>query len=645
MHVIMKKLLYTIGIMMFASAALSPLISTISSAQFSGADKDVPFSTARLSSKLIEATGLNPAANWAEIFGTKDEKEVGQDLYMLIYKKTQDEPEKKAFKNTAGKYGMSEADLVLVLNGNYTNLLKKKPGMRQEELIAKISEIQQIAKEEKELQSLQADIKASVEPNEIFANGDLTDSGFDLINDLQIIENLLFLKSDPIDVGKDYVASESGAEPTPPETPAPPAGTPPGGTTPGGHTPASPSVTPAGTQEENPAGTQESGAVVPGQPPAGGGGATGGAPAGEGAAAGATTAEGKLNPNSCFAGTSVDAALKDFDEKKKTDTNYKDNSANQPASPKSSTTGGSGTGGAGGSGSPGGSDAGSGGSGGAAGGEGPTGTASAFLAIKPETTPPVQPAPAATWTKPKECTDVFCMYVNFISAPMTTKYKTSDNCIACHAEKINDILKKVINTTLIPSKAPGNLGESAKCKKAMSIGFGSISMFMYATPMPILTPPNDDLVFGTNIEDDWYNYCNTVAFPFSCRKQAPPASLNESKYEIPPSVVDMVSKDATLNASGSTTFAVLAKKIDAATTGFEQAKNVGMQQYSVAQGADKAIGFYNPLKSELEQMNYYFANIRDILHSLHEKAGEGDIPHNIPGPQACIDIKNKKECE
>ena len=77
-------------------------------------------------------------------------------------------------------------------------------------------------KEERELQHLQADIKAAVEPSEIFANGNLDDSGFDLINDLQIIEKLLFLKSNPIDVGKAYVAEEEEeAAPPVPAAPAP----------------------------------------------------------------------------------------------------------------------------------------------------------------------------------------------------------------------------------------------------------------------------------------------------------------------------------------------------------------------------------------------------------------------------------------
>jgi hypothetical protein len=613
----MKKLLYTIGFLMMISAALQPT-GLLHAEQFSGKEEDVPFSAARLSSKITSAIGLNPAANWMEIFGKKDDKDVGKDLYMVIYKKTQDEPQKQAGKNIAGKYGMPEADMVRILQGDYTKMIEKKPGMTQEEAMKKISEIQQLYAEEKDILQLKADIKAAVEPNEIFANGDINDSGFDLINDLQIIENLLFLKSDPIDVGGTFGAGgeEAGEEGATGSTSQPSTGG--TGGTGGG--------TGSGSGAGGTGGTGSTGQAVSGAD----GGTSDGGSAGAGSGTGGTSQpSGKLNPNSCFGSGELGKALAEFEARKADNPQFKDKS--QGAAPYA------GTGGAGGGGT------GSGTTGGGASGESPTGKTSSalgtdFMPPKPDNSPAAAAAPADNWLKEKLCPGFFCLDVKFIMKPATSSYQNADNCIACHAEKINDTLKKVINHTLVPSKAPGNLGESAKCKKAVGTAFGSISMNFYAVAMPVLTPVNDDLVYGTNIEDDWYNYCNAVAFPFSCRKEKAPASPEQSNYVVPATITDMASKKEISYAQETLPLETLSRNVETAAVGLQNERQQNLVSYSVSQKADNAIGYFNPLKVELNLMNYYFSNIRDLLHSLHEKV------NGIPGDPACTKLRDKKTC-
>jgi hypothetical protein len=610
----MKKLLYTIGLMMMASVALQPT-GLLHAEQFSGKEEDVPFSTARLASKIESAIGLDPAANWTEIFGAKDDKDVGKNLYMVIYKKTQDEPQKQAGKNIAGKFGMPEVDLVRILQGDYTKLVEKKPGMTQEEAMKKIAEIQQLYAEEKDLLQLKADIKAAVEPNEIFANGDINDSGFDLINDLQIIENLLFLKSDPIDVGGTYSGGDEGGAPAE-GAPAPGGGT----QTAGGGGSAGGTQTSGGAGGTGKTGQPVTGTGTPESGSAGNAGETGGT--------GSVQTPGQLNPNSCFSQNDLGKALDEFETKKGTDSNFKDNSSTGQTPYSGSGIGGSG------SGAPGSSGTGTGGASTSA----STSGSNDFMPAKPDTTPPAVAAPPGEWLKEKLCPGFFCLNVKMVTKPATSAYQNADNCIACHAEKINDTLKKVINHTLVPSKAPGNLGESAKCKKAVSTAFGSISMNFYAIAMPVLTPVNDDLVYGMSIEDDWYNYCNAVAFPFSCRKTDPPASPEESTYVIPPSISDMVSKKEISNSTETTSIETLSRNLETGVLGMEAEKASGVDAYQISQNADNSIGLIGPLKVELNLMNYYFANIRDILHSLHEKVD------SIPGTQACTVLRDKKEC-
>lgn len=627
-----KKALYTIGFMMMFSAAFQPS-GPLYAEQFSGDDKDVPFSTARLASKITSAIGLDPNANWFDTFGAEDEKDVGKDLYMIIYSKTQDQPQKQANKSIAGKYGMPEADLVRILQGDYTKLVEEKPGMTQEEAMRKISEIQQLYKEEKDLLQLKADIKAAVEPNEIFANGDINDSGFDLINDLQIIENLLFLKSDPIDVGGTFNPFEDGGGEGGTVSTSQPST--------GGSAGTGSAGSSAGGTGTTPGTGGTTGSADDGSPGTGGTGTSAGSTGTTPGAIGVGGTDGQVNPASCFAPDNLSDALRDFEEKKGTDPNFKDNSTGQTA-----FSGGAPGGTAGGL-----SGAGSGVTGGASpgttsGSGAATGASSAqasetddFLAPKADTALKAVAAPPGEWLKEKLCPGVFCLTVEIISAPVTSTYQNTDNCIACHAEKINDVLKKVINHTLIPAKAPGNLGESATCKKAMGTAFGSISMNFYAVAMPVLTPVNDDLVYGPNIEDDWYNYCNAVAFPFSCRKaDAPPSSPEASTYVIPPSINDMTSKKEITNSTETTSMETLSRNIETAAVNMANERVTALRAYEITKKADNSVGFFNPLKVELNLMNYYFANIRDLLHSLHEKVDA------IPGTQACTELRDKKEC-
>jgi len=67
--------------------------------------------------------------------------------------------------------------------------------MSQEDLINKMTEMRQKVDEQQQILAFKADIEQATTPSEIFANGDVKDSGFDLINDLEIIEKLLFLKN------------------------------------------------------------------------------------------------------------------------------------------------------------------------------------------------------------------------------------------------------------------------------------------------------------------------------------------------------------------------------------------------------------------------------------------------------------------
>lgn len=588
----MKKILYILGFLMFASIVVRPIAVFSATEPFSGKEEDVPYSSARVFSKIIGATGMNPNADWGTSFGQSNEEDVGKDLYLMVYRKVNVDPQQKALKNIAGKYGMTEAALNSILHGDYTALFEKKKSMSQEEAQKKLSEIQQLFKEEAELQSLEANVKSAVEPSEIFANGDLADSGFDLINDLDIIEKILFLKTNPIDIGAGYSSSDDSSADSSGGAPSGSGVNPPADTS---------DILVDGSSGGSSQQTQESQEST---------GST------QNPLTGGTLPSDNLDPNTCFAGDNYQSALSKFEKKAATDPDYKD------GTDKGKDTGKN----------PGDNEK--------TGSNSSALTASDdFLPVQPPpSAPPIQPAEAGDWLQEDVCEDVFCIFVKSVTAPATSSFAKSDNCIACHAEKINDVLKDLINHSLVPNKAPGNMMESGKCKKAMSTGFSSVSMNFYASPMPIKTPQNDDIIFGTNIEDDWYNYCNAVAFPFGCKKEKAPTDASKVEYTLPPVISNTVAAKVTSQASDSASFGTVNADIQKGIDAYNLERSLGATKVDTGVKADAGSSFFGPLKTEMDSMNSYFINFSDILQSLHEKVD------TMPGSQACTDIKSKKEC-
>lgn len=603
----MKKILYIFGFLMLATFVVKPFIAQSAVQQFSGKEEDVPYSSARVFSKIVSATGANPDADWGQSFGSSNEQDIGKDLYITIYSKTENQPQKQAYKNTAANYGMPESNMVRILYGDYGPLIEKKPTMTQEEAQKKIAEIQQKFKEEKELLSLKANIKAAVEPNEIFANGDLDDSGFDLINDLRIIEQILFLKSQPTDIGGTYESQEST------------------GTGSAAVSSSQSSSASEGYQEPVVGGAgegdvgQSEGDDAFNEPSTGSGSESGSEPGDD-----FSVEAQQFDPNSCFANGEYEKALDDFLQKAKEDKNFINNSDSEklPGSQKNQKK----------AEKPGDGE-----------GEGELAVTAGqdFLPeVVPPAAPPVSPAPADNWLKDTLCPGILCLEVQFIKKPASSQYSNSDNCIACHVEKTNDVLKDVINHTLAPNKAPGNIGESAKCKDSMGAAFSSISMNVYVVPMPVKTPLNDDLIYGTSIEDEWQTFCNTVSFfPLEeCQKSANKGK--GSTYTLPPSIVDTVSKKAISQASAGTPTTKVVEDISTAVQGYTIARDEEIAHLNSAQKSDEKVLSFRPLQTEMDNMNLYFNNIRDILHSLHEEVSS--VPSST---QACTEILNKKECK
>ncbi len=609
----MKKTLYIIGALMFLTALASPQMVTTVFGQDGQSQDDSGCAGLNRSCIFSKFTNLiSGGKDWTDTFGSDDPAKAGQNLYSKIYDLTLNQPEEQAFKNTAGKYGTTEAEMAQIVDGNFTAILGRKPNLTQEELFNKMSEIQEKFLEESDILGLQADINSTVQPNEMFANGDVSDSGFDLVNDLRMIETILFKKSDPIDIGASIADSGAGFD----SVASALAGAAPGNSFTGAGTPAGNAAAGKGGASKEKSAASDGATTDSANSSGAGNAASGGAdPAG-------------FNPNSCYADNSIDKALDQFakDNQQKSDfTSQNPNAGNGSASKENQNAATS-----------------AGASSAAAPSRSPANknTADPNEDPLPAVAEPLQavtPAPAAKWLKNPPCTDVFCITLQYTQKPVSL-YQISDNCIACHIEKINEKLKETIGHNLTPGKATGNLLEPGVCKKAAFNLLNDTGLNFYAISKPVQTPPNDDLIYGVGLAEEWKRYITSYKpFPFAEKGPGTPADPNTDPF--PPNALERATESALTNGGPGATFSDVQQAIDD-----ELSANAAQQTHAVAIAenslqSDTDAGFYKSIIHEVDQMNYYFDLFQNILHSLHEPI------KSIPGQQACIAIKQKKECE
>jgi hypothetical protein len=639
----MKKFLYTIGFLMFSSALFNPLISgtALGQAGGTGAAGSTPATgngaaappQASCTFPWTSCLHVNiPDVDFSATFGQSDPTKIGQNLYQDVMEMTTVSPDQKAFADTAGAYGTTQTDMSRLINNDFGPIMDKNPYLSQADAIAKMQEVQTRYQEEKEIYAMQSDIDAATATNEIFADGDTSNSGFDLIADLNNIENILFNKMDPIDIGGNYSPSSAG------NTAAA------SGTTPASSSNTGPASAPNGGGSSARGGSAGTTAGASGG--TGGGANSGGAgtmlaPANTGAG---TPSSGlgqsptvAQNPNLCFGNQQLNKALNDFLAKVSSDSRFKETSTVAP--PASLSTGGTAQSGTSDAGS---ADAGTGtgtgtgnngsgnGSNNSGGGLGAGITAPATAVVAA-----VAPAAASNWLTNPPCGDVLCLQINFVKIAATA-YTDSDNCIACHVEKIDAKLKETINHSLIPGKATGNLLEPGICKQAAGTAFNSGIRF-YAVSKPVQTPTNDDLIYGTSMASEWNKFL-TAYKPFPFYSQNVPNPNDPTQNTAVPSIQDSATKAAITYSTDDTTISDLNNNIQKTVTGQNNAilKAAAVVQASVQTDTDASS--FQAIQAELTQMDFYFDSFQNMIHRINSQVGD------IVEDHACADLPNIAQC-
>lgn len=135
----------------------------------------------------------------------KKKEFTAQNMYLEIYETVNLEPQKTSIEKTSTKFSMTEDQMQKLINeGNLSPLTEREKDLTIDKVSKQYFEIFNTYRREFELETMRTDLEQDVKPSEIYADGNTSNSDFDLIHDLSVIEKILFDESSEIDFGEKF---------------------------------------------------------------------------------------------------------------------------------------------------------------------------------------------------------------------------------------------------------------------------------------------------------------------------------------------------------------------------------------------------------------------------------------------------------
>lgn len=564
-----------------------------------------------------------------ETFGIS--KKPGEDLYMRIYSTLGQSPIQEAKRIAAQRYHIPEQNVEQILDGDLTPLyLRSSDGVTFTQAFRTRNQFMKFFQSEVKHQKLVQKVQAEVYATEIFANGKLEDSGFDLIYDLDLIEQILFgMKAQEqsglslSDLGGDDDGDDDSSSGSSVSSSS-------------GDTSSSTSSKVSRSADDESAASSDSGE-------SGDSGSTSEGDAASGSSVAETTSSDEsastsgstFNPYECLASLTdlQEVVVKSEDESSSESAEENSDDSGDSADDSSSSEGGS----------EGASDE-SGIDGDGDSSADDDGVDSSLKAVSTgyndSSGEPIEMASSSNWSKTTlPCTSIFCIEIEAVNNEEPA-YPKNDHCIACHVSFITHELYKTNRNNLVANKITGNLFEVPACKEGVAKSFPPdfFSDRIVAIGKPISTPIQDDIVTKLDFEDSfWKKVDSFVSSPSSdkyslglspyvsnefTRKQKfcdPNLSPEEQeKSGCRKRLSDKATQVTRLSAPSGSSYLDIFKKIDTITN---QARINAERSVSLAPTETKikgATSFYQYLQPEMDQMNAYFTSFQNLIIQIAE---------------------------
>jgi hypothetical protein len=541
------------------------------------------------------------AGNPANAFGGTSQKPVVKDLYKSIYKTLKVQTDRTAIQKVANKYQYSETEMGAILEGNIGVLSRTQPeSVKYQDLLDLFDKMREDFQKEFDNEQLKQTLFLDSYPQEIFVNGDTSDSGFDVVYDLEIIELLLF--GDQEAGGSSSGASGDSLFPIIPAGASGSSGD--GSSTGGGFdsgTPPSSSTDPESSDSSSPDAEEDTDSTD--DPDAD----STDEPTESAAPDPYLEEDGSLNPLACVADDGLQNVFREA----------------APLTPDDGDDGdGDGDDGTGDDDSVDGSD----GDGDGDSGDAPTAQKGDFVPPymnrdddgRPQVESDLAPQESSEWADaPNVCNDIFCLEIRFTNRP-DAQYEETANCIQCHVQFIVETLRETTSQSLSPGKVSGNLMEPSSCKKSL---FNSgVSLNFIPIAMPIKTPGASELVTGVDLAENFGDFAED-AWGVDFAKNADPDKTDGTKVKTSTrdALNDEIKYKSTISNPGYDQLKSYQEALANYDSRIEEIERKFKDSYTAAQ-FDASTDFYQGLKYEMDQMSFYFQSFRAAIELAQEVA-------------------------
>ncbi|MFC1615501.1 hypothetical protein ACFL21_00015 [Patescibacteria group bacterium] len=560
-----------------------------------------------------EAVAFGDLFDWKDIFTPS---ETPTDLYKLIYSKLFVQPERDSINQLALNYGYTSDEAQRIIDGSitpiYRNPDRRGAILTQEQAYQAYEQMQTEFASYKEIFDLEQEINVAIAPTEIFANDDLSDSGFDLIHDLSVIEEILFVEverntlGDPFNMGLESPFVPTKEEKETYEELGGPEFTDDGEVfsaelerTEDGESDEDDLVKRTGSGDEEQEDSDEFDAEY-------------------------------RDEDVCDPQDELSKALQDFDEK-------------QEAARESAASDGSGAGTGEVDGDTSGDSDGVGdislveaeedslvtedgdilpapeGEWGSAwcpslgdvGGEGAAAAAGSsfgsagFDSLGNTVNSLINQAAVAMAgvNVPGFSASVSICLDTDLKWKRVRSYIPGQSCIACEVDDINDVMNQTLHHSFVPNKVTGNLFESAKCKASLEVPLVDINFIALGIPIP--TPPSDETIFGRNMFEEWNKFIERYEPFFGLKPQYDQDYLLEFELESAP-------QDTSISDAYNSVVSIRQKQTAEAMQTLEN--------YSYSHHGKNNMLYSQVVLGEMRQMTAFFEHMKELYEDIDAKA-------------------------
>lgn len=212
-----------------------------------------------------------------------------------------------------------------------------------------------------------------------------------------------------------------------------------------------------------------------------------------------------------------------------------------------------------------------------------------------------------------------------------TSYIPTAPCFSCEFEKILAYIKKTLSSSLVPNKLTGNLMEASLCKQKL-LDVANIDVNFNIIWAPVEAPANDDAIYGKSIFGEWSKFIKKN-HPFLLEFEDKSGSKPIGYSLLPENVTRMSEEWVEQNRTDTSSVQEVLSEVIAMREYLTSEAAESVERYQITTKAEDFSIYSQGVMAEVGQMKEYFKAFSNHFQKIAEEEG------------FCRSIQTKKTCE